>query len=166
MAVTFCRFRAHCENCWNFHWQMLPKLNWNLHKICHSIFASNYYIELSVFALKKQFTVAHGQSLSSAKQSTANQSDNDDNLMHVATKMDLNWGILRRSWSLKIYVFDVLCVQFYCLHQHHKTNNKKMRFCAIPSRRTFLRPFGSQTQSLEPQFSYFSLIRNCFHDLP
>lgn len=119
---------------------MLPKLIWNLHKICHSIFGSlpsNYYIKLSVFVSEKKQTI-HGhfwtkfQRDSSAKQSTANQSGNDDNLIHVATKMDLNWGILRRSWSLKIYVFIVLYMQFCCLQQHHNENNKKCDFARYP----------------------------------
>lgn len=85
------------------------------------------------FCLREKKTI-HGhfwtkfQRDSSAKQSTANQSGNDDNLIHVATKMDLNWGILRRSWSLKIYVFIVLYMQFCCLQQHHNENNKKCDF--------------------------------------
>jgi hypothetical protein len=38
----------------------------------------------------RSLLVRASQRHSSAKQSTANQSGNDDNLMHVVTKMDLN----------------------------------------------------------------------------
>lgn len=132
----FCHFRQPREkerkNVGKFHKHLLPKLIWHLHKICHSIFGSspsNYYIKLSTFC-SHQKTI-HGHKCTKygkTKHKTENQSGNDDNLNYVVTKMDLNCGILRRSWSLKIYVFIVLYMQFCCLKEHRF-------FSAMPTKR-------------------------------